>query len=80
MSSGLNEVGRSRKLSDTKYSSDFYHPVAGDGDAVVDWGIKAEVIVTGFARGTHAIEFDFGGTRILYELEASICKRSPLPL
>ena len=23
---------------------------------------------------THAIEFDFGGTRILYELEASICK------
>jgi hypothetical protein len=36
MSSGLNEVGRTRKLSDTKYSADFCHPVAGDGDAAAD--------------------------------------------
>jgi hypothetical protein len=43
-----------RKVSDNKYFANFVQSVADDGDAAVDGGIEAKVVVAGFARAERA--------------------------
>lgn len=55
-SSGFDETSLDWMVSDTKDFTNFFQPVAGDGDAVVDRRIYTEILAAGVARGERADE------------------------
>ena len=64
-----------REHPEKRYQEQSFEAHRGQVEVVLPDGTRCDCVTD-----THAIEFDFGGTWILYELEASICKEAHLNL